>query len=24
VLFSLLMVPGVILVTGISVWWGRR
>jgi len=24
VLFSLLIVPGVILVTGISVWWGRR
>jgi ABC-type uncharacterized transport system involved in gliding motility auxiliary subunit len=23
-LFSLLIVPGVILVTGISVWWGRR
>jgi len=23
-LFSLLVVPGVILVTGISVWWGRR
>ncbi|HJS74891.1 MAG TPA: Gldg family protein [Vicinamibacteria bacterium] len=24
ILFSLLIVPGVILVTGISVWWGRR
>jgi ABC-type uncharacterized transport system involved in gliding motility auxiliary subunit len=23
-LFSLLVIPGVILVTGISVWWGRR
>jgi ABC-type uncharacterized transport system involved in gliding motility auxiliary subunit len=23
-LFSCLIVPGVILVTGISVWWGRR
>jgi ABC-type uncharacterized transport system involved in gliding motility auxiliary subunit len=23
-LFSLLVVPGVILVTGISVWWGRK
>jgi ABC-type uncharacterized transport system involved in gliding motility auxiliary subunit len=24
ILFSLLIVPGVILVTGISVWWSRR
>jgi len=23
-LFSILIVPGVILVTGVSVWWGRR
>jgi ABC-type uncharacterized transport system involved in gliding motility auxiliary subunit len=23
-LFSLLLVPGLLLVTGISVWWGRR
>jgi ABC-type uncharacterized transport system involved in gliding motility auxiliary subunit len=23
-IFSLLIVPGVVLVTGISVWWGRR
>jgi ABC-type uncharacterized transport system involved in gliding motility auxiliary subunit len=23
-LFSLLVIPGVILVTGVSVWWGRR
>ena len=23
-IFSLLIVPGAVLVTGISVWWGRR
>jgi ABC-type uncharacterized transport system involved in gliding motility auxiliary subunit len=24
ILFSLLVVPGILLLTGISVWWGRR